>query len=91
MSADVQIRGLLSIIAFALVLLAARAWIEPAWAQSTECRMSGAIEISRMPDFDAEVRITGWPSSPGQMEIRPYSSSTPGSSSAYPFYVRNSD
>jgi len=89
LSADLQTRGLLSIIAFALVLLAARAWVEPAWAQSQDCRVSGSIEISRMPDFDADIRVTGWPSSP--LESRPYSTSQPGASSTYPLYIRNTD
>lgn len=84
MSADVQTRGLLSVIALALTLLAVRAWVEPAWAQSTECRISGPIEIRD----DVDVRLVGWP---GTLEVRPSSTSNPGSGSSYPFYVRMTD
>ena len=74
MSVDAYTRGVLSIIALALSLLAARAWLEPAWAQSMECRVSGPIAISDLPDVD--VRLLSWP---GALETRPYSSSVPGS------------
>lgn len=87
MNVDPYTRAVLSVIALALAALAARAWIEPAWAQSMECRVAGPIEIRDFGDT-LEVRLTGWP---GPIDTRPYSTSTPGSSSGYPFYVRQSD
>ena len=81
MSVDAYTKAVLSLIAVSLALLAARAWVEPAWAQSMECRIDGPIEIRDFADT-LEVRVTS------PLEIRPYSASEPGSSSAWPLYVK---
>ena len=80
---DAYTRAVLSVIAVALSLLAARAWVEPAWAQSTECRVTLPSDVRI--GGTVQVDIEDWPD---PLQIQPYSSSSAGSSSTWPLYVK---
>lgn len=85
MHLDTWTRAVLTVIAASLALLAAHAWLgNPALADDMECHIDGPIKIDSFGQ-PIEVRIDNQPL---QVETQPHSSSTPGSSSSFPLYVK---
>jgi len=88
-SIDTYTRAVLTVIALSLALLTAHAWIStPALAtEDMDCHIDGPIRVDGFGQA-LEVRLSDRPL---QVEVQPHSSSTPGSSSAYPLYVKTSN